>query len=285
MDPGTPLHSMSSNLHNVPSVPSPVITDSFNQRLMHPVMDQVPEHPHLLSDPASDQMPHTPMDKQIPGHSPLTNQMNHSLQDPLSQPNAMDSLSCIENSLQNDIMAPHIDSHMLQPLQQQPLQLQQESLQLQQQPLQSQNSCLGEDFSHIQSLEDANNALATSVSNMLPNEHNSLPVVNDHINEANTQNCVLNTEMNQTVDQHQSEANSVFDALSNDFRLSKNLQENNQTQEANHVQPNATDKNEFPVSDDDDDYAAPGSVGPVSIFFFNTFSDLKLSFTKLTNQR
>lgn len=276
VDQGPPLHPMTPNLHNVPNVPpSPIVSDAYGQRIVHPGMESVPEHPHLLSDALSDQMQQTPLDKQMPTHSPLTNQMSQSIQDHLSQSNAISNLPCIENNLhpcpENGLMQPHLDSHMLQPLQQQQPPLQQPPLQ--QPSLQPHNACLAEDYSQTQTLEDAN-AIGATVSNMLPNEHNNLPLVSDHIPEPNTQNCAPETELNQTVNQQPSESNSVFDALSNDFRL-KNLQENNtqlQTQENENQQnvpntTNAADKNDFPVSDEDDDYGAPGSVGPVSILF------------------
>lgn len=275
------MHPMTPNLHNVPNVPpSPIVSDAYGQRMVHPGMEPIPEHPHLLSDPLSEQMQQTPLDKQMPTHSPLTNQMSQSIQDHLSQSNTISNLPSIENNLhpcpENGLMQPHLDSHMLQPLQQQQQQQPLQQQQLQQPPLQPHNASLIEDYSqNTQTLEDANAVMGATVSNMLPNEHNNLPLVNDHIPEPNTQSCAPETELNTAANQQPSESNSVFDALSNDFRL-KNLQENTQPQtQENEIQqnvPNTTttnagEKNDFPVSDEDDDYGAPGSVGPVSICF------------------
>lgn len=234
---------------SITSAPSPVVSETFNQIVnsgIEPVTD------HLLSNALPDHMQQSAIEKQMPNHSPLANQINQqSLQDQLSQ-STVDHISCIENHLhpgtENNMIPPaHVDGHVLQP------------------PVDDDvtQPCIGEEYTG--SLGAESNALSSTLPNVLPgNNHNNLPIVNDTTSEADTQNCTLQNEVNQTVNQ-QSDSN-LFDSLNNGEILSQNhstenILSNDQVDDNEHQK-----KNELPISDDEDDYGAPGSVGPVSMF-------------------
>ncbi|XP_035224578.1 double-strand-break repair protein rad21 homolog isoform X1 [Stegodyphus dumicola] len=241
VDQGPPLHSITPSIHNVPS---PVVSEAYNQGVHHSVIEPVSQH--LLPDsiPSLQEHMQPSIDKQLPSHSSLDDQINQqALQDQLSQ-TPVDHLPCVENDLHpcpdgQQLMQPHIDSQMLQTSVDDDVT----------QP------CLGEHYTEPHVEGDANSLTSTMPAVLPHNDHSNTACVNEQINQPSVPNCLPNEEVNQQSEQ-QSESNLLFDSLNNgeiEPHIDENQINENVLQQKNH---------EFPLSDDEDDYGAPSSVGP-----------------------
>ncbi|KAF8789606.1 double-strand-break repair protein rad21 homolog [Argiope bruennichi] len=233
---GPSLQSITPSIH---SDALPGVTDSVHHSVIEPVSQHL--HPNAMAPEHLQQQQQLSMDKQLPPHPNLNDPLNQQMLQNQLQPNTNDFIPHNENGAHPDTeqnpppaingqMPQHnIDDDATQPLLDQ--------------------------YPQTQERHEAN---SSAPSELLQNDVAAAPAVDKQAEEPALQNGI-----DQPTTDAQSASNLLFDSLIGDMQTQPQQQNTSTLNESSDMQMPQDKQNEFMGSDDEDDYGAPASVGPI----------------------